>query len=69
MINSIQFPYDNTFRLMLQLNADHSPDMTFQNRMQGTGVTTAELETIKSNLAIVFSNGKNIFYEKGITDI
>ena len=34
--------------------------------MQGTGVTKAEIETIKSNLAFVFSNGKNIFYEKGI---
>ena len=36
--------------------------------MQGTGVTTAEIETIKSNLAFVFSNGKNIFYEKGILE-
>lgn len=51
-----------------QLNADPSPDMTGQelNRSQGFGVTKDEIEIIKSNLASVFSNGRNIFYEKGI---
>ena len=54
-----------------QLNADPSPAMTFQeqNRTQGVGVTKDEIEIIKSNLATVFSNGKNIFYEKGIINI
>ena len=40
-----------------------------QNRSQGTGVTKDEIELIKSNLATVFSNGQNIFYEKGKINI
>lgn len=55
-------------RSVNQLNADPPPVMTLQeqNRTHGVGVTKDEIEIIKSNLASVFSNGKNIFYEKGI---
>ena len=61
----------SVFRFVLQLNADLSKDMSLQeqNRSQGTGVTKDEVELIKSNLATVFSNGRNIFYEKGKINI
>ena len=61
----------SVFRFVLQLKTEPSQDMSLQeqSRSQGTGVTKDEVELIKSNLATVFSNGQNIFYEKGKINI
>ena len=61
----------SVFRFVLQLKTEPSQDMSLQeqSRSQGTGVTKDEVELIKSNLATVFSNGRNIFYEKGKINI
>ena len=36
-----------------------------QNKPQGSLVTKDEVNLIKQNVASIFSNGKNIFYDKG----